>query len=157
MSVPRGEVLKCDQKDLTKGWYRFNGEAGSAMPTKCVPSNYCGAHAPGWMQGAHPTQAEGAVTRKVCYHWTKNCCQWSNNIRVRNCGDFYVYELDKTPVCSLRYCGNATAGKICFTNLMVFGYDFNRQVESRKSFNILWRELKSTDFLLAFLQISWIR
>ena len=112
MSVPRGNVLKCDQKDLTKGWYRFNGEAGSAMPTKCVPSNYCGAHAPGWMQGAHPTKAEGAVTRKVCYHWTNNCCQWSNNIRVRNCGDFYVYELDKTPACSLRYCGNAPPGKI---------------------------------------------
>ena len=112
MSVARGNVLRCDQRDLTKGWYRFSGQAGSAMPTKCVAKNYCGTHAPGWMQGSHPTQAQGAVTRKVCYHWNNNCCNWSNNIRVRNCGGFYVYELDKTPVCHLRYCGNAAPGKI---------------------------------------------
>ena len=110
MSVARGNVLKCDKNDLTKGWYRFSGAAGSAMPTKCVAKNYCGTHAPGWMQGSHPTQAQGVVTRKVCYHWSSKCCNWSNNIRVRNCGGFYVYYLDKTPVCHLRYCGNAAPG-----------------------------------------------
>jgi len=108
MSVHRGNILRCDQNDLTKGWYRFSGEAGVVIAYKCPAIDYCGTHAPGWMEGSHPAKEQGIVTRKVCYHWSGKCCNWHNNIRVRNCGDFYVYELDKTPVCHLRYCG---AGK----------------------------------------------
>lgn len=107
----RGSVSKCDRNDITPGWYRFMGNAGTAMPTSCPPENHCGAHAPGWMQGSHPTQADGIVTRTVCYHWTSGCCEWSNNIRVRNCGVFYVYELVTPPNCHLRYCGNGKKGK----------------------------------------------
>ncbi|KAK3731079.1 hypothetical protein QZH41_007969 [Actinostola sp. cb2023] len=95
-----------------KKWYRFTGTAGSAMPTKCVPGRHCGTHAPGWLSGSHPTQAEGMVTRKVCFTWGNNCCRWNNSIRVRNCGEFYVYELGKTPLCNLRYCGNG--GSVSF-------------------------------------------
>ena len=98
--------LRCDQRDLSAGWYRFAGAAaGDRMPTTCPKMRHCGTHAPGWLSGRHPTAAEGVVTRKVCYHWTSGCCQWSNNIRVTNCGAFYVYELQKPPGCSLRYCG----------------------------------------------------
>ena len=97
--------VKCDQRDLTPGWYRFQGAAGDKMPTSCVPIRRCGTHAPGWISGAHPTVGQGIVQRKVCYHWSGNCCRWTNNIKVKNCGAFYVYELQKTPVCSLRYCG----------------------------------------------------
>ena len=132
MSVPRGKVLKCDQKDFSKGWYRFSGQAGSAMPTKCVAKHHCGTHAPGWMQGAHPTPAQGIVTRKVCYHWSKSCCHWSNNIRVRNCGGFYVYELDKTPVCHLRYCGNA-GGKSSSTIQLSYKQRFSKELQHHHS------------------------
>ena len=32
---------------------------------------------------------------------------------MRNCGDFYVYKLQKAPVCKLRYCGvGQLSGKI---------------------------------------------
>ncbi|XP_028513086.1 neurogenic locus Notch protein [Exaiptasia diaphana] len=101
----RADRAKCDNY-LSKGWYRFEGEAGTAIATKCPPRRHCGAHAPGWMKGTHPSQAEGAVTRHVCYNWRGNCCRWTNSIRVRNCGGFYVYELNKPPACRLRYCGN---------------------------------------------------
>ena len=100
--------LRCDQPErgsFTEGWYRFTGAAGDRMPTKCPAKNRCGTHAPGWLQGGHPTVAQGIVSRKVCYHWSSSCCNWSNNITVKNCGAFYVYELKKTPVCWLRYCG----------------------------------------------------
>jgi len=110
MKVPRGGFLKCDQSGFVKKWYRITGAAGTAMPTKCVAMNHCGTHAPGWLSGSHPTQAQGMVTRKVCYHWNNKCCLWSNNIRVRNCGGFYVYELSRTPHCHLRYCGNGGPG-----------------------------------------------
>ncbi|EDO28211.1 predicted protein, partial [Nematostella vectensis] len=74
------------------------------MPTHVVPVHRCGTHAPGWLNGSNPSVAEGIVSRKVCYHWNSNACQWNQMIRVKNCGGFYVYELDKTPVCWLRFC-----------------------------------------------------
>ena len=97
---------QCDKSMATK-WYRFQGASGTQMPTSCVAKNRCGTHAPGWLSGTHPTVAQGIQTAKVCFHWNSNCCQWSTNIRVRNCGGFFVYELKAPPECDLRYCGNA--------------------------------------------------
>ncbi len=104
-------VIKCDRASFVKQWYRFEGGAGTHMPDKCVTTYYCGTHAPGWLNGAHPTVAEGAVQRKVCFHWASNCCEWSTDIRVRNCGAYYVYELPPTQTCNLRYCGDKGQGK----------------------------------------------
>ncbi len=97
---------ECDSS--LSGWYRFGGAAGIKIATTCVPEGSCGTHATGWMNGAHPTVAEAKVTRKVCYNYFSNCCQWSNNIEVVNCGEYYVYKLGGNPVhpCNLRYCGS---------------------------------------------------
>ena len=76
------------------------------MPTSCVSNQRCGTAAPGWMNGAHPTVAQDKVTRKVCYSYSGNCCNWSNNIEVVNCGQYYVYKLSRPPTCYLRYCGS---------------------------------------------------
>ena len=67
---------RCDQSDITPGWYRFTGVAGNPkMPTACPAVRRCGTHAPGWIDGQHPSVAEGEVTREVCYHWSNNCCR----------------------------------------------------------------------------------
>ena len=76
------------------------------MLTSCVPEYRCGTHASGWMNGAHPTVAQGKVTRNVCYNYSSNCCRASNNIEVVNCGQYYVYKLSPPPYCTLRYCGS---------------------------------------------------
>ena len=111
--VHRGNVLKCDQKDMpdTK-WYRFIGSSGTMMPTSCVPKHYCGTHAPGWLNGAHPTRLGQIVNGQVCFHWGGGCCNWKANIQIKKCNGFYVYKLGKTPVCWLRYCGNAGFGEL---------------------------------------------
>ena len=110
-SVQRGNTLKCDQKDLvTPKWYRFTGAAGTMMPTSCVPKHYCGTHAPGWLSGSHPTSIGQTVNGKVCFHWGGNCCHWHANVQIKRCNGFYVYKLERTPVCWLRYCGNAGHG-----------------------------------------------
>ena len=99
--------VKCDGKapdNIKFGWYRMYGNSGSQIPEECVPTKRCGTKAPGWLNGKHPTVQEGIVTREVCYHWSDNCCKWKNNIRIRNCGSYYVYELQKPPTCDLRYC-----------------------------------------------------
>ena len=102
--------VQCDGRApdniLSPKWYRMTGDSGDQIPEICVPMRRCGTHAPGWLDGKHPSVKEGDVIRQVCYHWSDNCCNWKNDINVRNCGDFYVYKLDKPPACSLRYCGN---------------------------------------------------
>ena len=111
----QGNVLppytRCD-KDLVTGWYRFQGAAGDRMPDKYVLRGRCGTRHPGWLKGEHPTIAEGVVTREVCYSMPNYRCGWTNNIKVKNCSGYYVYELQKTRSCNLRYCGNAGAGKL---------------------------------------------
>ena len=96
----------CDN-GIGPGWFRFEGSAGTRMPTSCPPTDRCDTSAPGWMNGGHPTVADGQVSRTVCFHWRSNCCYWSTNISVRNCGSYYVYYLSGTPngFCPLRYCG----------------------------------------------------
>ena len=103
-----GGPATCDQWDgFQNGWYRFDGASGSHIAVSAPEKNRCRTHATGWMQGQHPTVAEGAVTRKVCYHWGSSTCNWSNNIKVRQCpGRFFVYEFVKPPVCHLRYCSS---------------------------------------------------
>ena len=109
----RGNILKCDQRDLvTPKWYRFTGAAGAQMPTACVPKHYCGTHAPGWLSGSHPTRVGQVVNGKVCFHWGSNCCNWNAAIQIKKCNGFYVYKLSRTPVCWLRYCGNAGFGEL---------------------------------------------
>ena len=95
----------CDH-EIGPGWFRFEGSAGTRMATSCPPKDRCDTNAPGWMNGTHPTVADGQVNRTVCFHWG-NCCYWSTNIKVRNCGSYYVYYLSGTPGghCDLRYCG----------------------------------------------------
>ena len=100
--------LLCDNH-LTPNWYRFQGAAGVKMLSSCPQKSRCGTHATGWLSGDHPSVEEGKVTRKVCFSWS-NCCTWSIDIQVMNCGDFYIYYIDGTPrehQCHLRYCGTA--------------------------------------------------
>ncbi|XP_015760282.1 PREDICTED: pancreatic secretory granule membrane major glycoprotein GP2-like isoform X2 [Acropora digitifera] len=102
--------LLCDNT-LGPAWFRFQGDAGTKMPTSCTPSSKCGTHATGWLNGAHPDEYEGKVTRQVCFSWS-TCCQWSVNIQVQNCSGYYLYYISGTysgHPCHLRFCG--TDGK----------------------------------------------
>jgi len=103
--------------NLVTGWYRFQGAAGDRMPDKCVLPWRCGTTHPGWLKGKHPTAADGKVTRKICFTGRQFCCRWSLNIKVKNCGGYYVYRLMNTARAQfkkrkLSYCGNAGAGKL---------------------------------------------
>lgn len=97
--------LFCDNS-LGPAWFRFQGNAGTKLPTSCVSSYRCGTDATGWLNGPHPTVEDGKVTRQVCFSWS-GCCTWSINIQVVNCSGYFVYFIDGTPPehpCHLRYC-----------------------------------------------------
>ncbi|XP_068719937.1 uncharacterized protein [Montipora capricornis] len=97
-------ISKCDY-GIGPGWFRFQGAAGTRMPTSCPPARVCSTSAPGWLNGEHPSVADGQVSRTVCFHYFAKCCELSTTVKVRNCRSFYVYYLDGVPICSLRYCG----------------------------------------------------
>ena len=92
------------------GWYLFGGDAGDQMADSCVPYRHWRAQRPGWLNGSHPTVANGAVNRIVCFSSFSDCCQFSTSITVRNCGGFFVYKLTSATVCVsisiARYCSN---------------------------------------------------
>jgi predicted nucleic acid-binding Zn-ribbon protein len=98
-----GGPYVCDN-GLATGWYRFSGAAGSYIPLSAPAKYSCGTHAPGWMNGSLPSESDGIVARQVCYNWNGSC-SWPNNIKVVNCGDFFLYELVKPIACHVRYCG----------------------------------------------------
>ncbi|XP_057605687.1 pancreatic secretory granule membrane major glycoprotein GP2 isoform X1 [Hippopotamus amphibius kiboko] len=79
------------------------------MPEDCVPVFRCQAAAPMWLNGTHPTLEEGIVNRTACAHWSSNCCLWKTEVLVKACpGQYYVYRLEGTPQCNLRYCTEPT-------------------------------------------------
>ena len=99
-------IAKCDIS--LNGWYRFQGAAGTQMATTCPPRNRCDAAFPGWLSDAHPTVADGIVTRRVCFHTWRDCCMVFSTryIQVKNCSSYYVYRLRPVPGCPARYCGS---------------------------------------------------
>ena len=75
------------------------------MPTSCQATNRCGTDITNRIDGGHPSVVNGQVSRTVCFHWTAGCCEFSTNMKVRNCGSYYVYYLNGIPPCYGRYCG----------------------------------------------------
>ena len=95
----------CDSS-ISQRWYRFEGAAGTRMPTSCTPGVRCSTHATSWLTNGHPSVADGEVTRRVCFSYSGYCCYSSiSSIKVRNCGSYYVYYLIPIGACYYRYCG----------------------------------------------------
>ena len=72
----------CDN-ELSKGWYRFEGAAGTKMPTTRVPAYRCGTDWSGWLDGAHPTVEDGEVRRDVCGSDRPTGCKYEVKISVK--------------------------------------------------------------------------
>ncbi|XP_078061654.1 uncharacterized protein LOC144487450 [Mustelus asterias] len=100
------DSVQCDQS-LVLGWYRFKSPGSSTIPETVVPVRRCSTHATGWLKGSHPSLREGIVKRTVCFHWSGNTCRWHQEIKIKRCYNFFVYELKKSPACSLAYCTEA--------------------------------------------------
>ena len=98
------DPMICDY-DLQTGWYRFVNEVGGKMPETKVGRGHCGTIAPIWMQGQHPSTAEGTVDRTACVNFNNQyggCIPIA--IKVRNCTDFFVYRLVAPYGCHMAYC-----------------------------------------------------
>ena len=134
-----GSAYNCDypgskgRGGIKPGWHRFEGEAGTYLPTK-APSNLyvgtpgastvsggrfsevCGTSLVAWLNGQHPTVRDGIVERVFCFQWTSGECEYSFKSKVRTCPDpsdskktFYVYYLKfpRNIGCNFGFCAVA--------------------------------------------------
>ena len=98
------DPAKCDDNLKGKGWHRFQGAAGTKMATKSPGTHKCGANFPAWLDGVHPTVAEGTVRRIVCINKNAECNKQSF-VDVKNCTFYYIYKFYESSACDFRYCG----------------------------------------------------
>lgn len=144
---------KCDDTLDFNRWYRITGAAGTQLPEKQVPFRRCGARYPGWMEGVHPTVEDGVVSRNVCFVLGSTKCRWRLKIKVKNCGEFFVYKLAAPVYCDQRYCGYDGKGFryihlfwasfFLMSFLLVFFFSSYKQIRVYDVFWFLSKEEKS--------------
>ena len=86
------------------GWYRFMPPAGTMITESKVEYGHCGTISAGWLKNTHPTQPGQIKNGTVCFTYGKNECTWSNTIKIKHCGTYYLYELPNVPKCHSAYC-----------------------------------------------------
>merc|ERR1712150_171301 len=105
----------CDKVDMTHarhsdwkgpGWYRVSGAAGSKLIESPVEARkFCGTAYTGWLDGGHPTSAEGEVIRTVNFNDGSNPKRFPQSVKVINCNnEYFVYHLLDIKFCNLAYC-----------------------------------------------------
>ncbi|XP_072894692.1 uncharacterized protein [Hemitrygon akajei] len=107
--------------NLREGWYRFHSSGGWTMPETVFPEDRCSGVIPGWLNGSHPNVTEGEVTRTVCFTWNEDTCYWSREIKLKNCSDYFVYQLKPTPCSRAVYCTAAGTARFdpCVTHTVL--------------------------------------
>ncbi|CAF3401364.1 unnamed protein product [Rotaria sp. Silwood2] len=89
----------CDDTifSTTPMWVRFTGSSGTLLASCPIDTGRCGADAPGWYSGVHPSLAGSVTSGFVCYNFDGDLCYWTSWILVTNCNGFYVYYLYAPP------------------------------------------------------------
>ena len=106
------------------GWHRFMGKAGDKMldyPPTPGQGHRCAANVPGYLSGQHPRGSDGVVSRTVCFVYSGNTCWSPTTIQVKNCGNYFVYNLNAlTSGSYMRYCGSGEVGKYLLANMHTY-------------------------------------
>ena len=89
-----------------EGWYRVVGPAGTKLADTPTQGNYyCGTAGGYYVQGNHPTKIGETVSTKACYKASSgNPCLNPQDIKIRNCGKYFIYYLPETSNCWTGYC-----------------------------------------------------
>ena len=105
-------------------WYRFTGAAGDALPLRSPQCLHCGTDRVGWLSawdpasgappdsysvpGAYPSECAGVVNATVCFDYcdagNAGPCRAHRAVKVVNCSDFLLWQLQWAPDCACAYC-----------------------------------------------------
>ena len=113
MSFAGDTEVNCDDVDITDWdiWYRVSGDAGNALASKTPPpQDSCGTETRLYLADDHPAFGDGEVTQKACASKSpEKACNNKKDIKVINCGAFYLYKLVHLRPCTSTtwaYCTN---------------------------------------------------
>ena len=84
-----------------EGWYRVIEPAGTKLADTLLNDNHCGTVGARYVQGSHPTNFGETVFTKACY---RKHCEQPQDIKIRNCGKYFLYYLPETSSCWQGYC-----------------------------------------------------
>ncbi|XP_013415746.1 uromodulin-like [Lingula anatina] len=107
--------FKCDgvTAGFVKDWYRFMGPAGTILATECQPVQHCGTYVPLYLNGTVPNVPGDVWNVTLCATSAYGCCAYAwaavytpPFVTVKNCGDYFVYELKPATGCYTAYCGS---------------------------------------------------
>ena len=99
-----------------EAWYRVMGDAGTRIPEYPFTSvqsigcgqGYCNTCCPGYLpSGSHPqTPGELVNNVTVCFNCDGDICNYKilNAVKIRHCGDYFVYHLTQLYGQNYRYC-----------------------------------------------------
>ena len=99
-----------------EAWYRVMGDAGTRIPEYPFTSVqsigcgqvYCNTCCPGYLpSGSHPqTPGELVNNVTVCFNCDGDICNYKilNAVKIRHCGDYFVYHLTQLYGQNYRYC-----------------------------------------------------
>lgn len=105
-------------KDNT--WYRITAAAGNQVPENCVKTG-CSSLYKGWINGSLPTVDEGQLEREMCFSSNTNgCCKPSKEVRVRNCGGYYVFKFPALTVTEMKFCSSYKHRQYCYLTQFSF-------------------------------------
>ena len=101
-ALKRAYVIYDGQKG--KNWYRFTGEAGTKMSENLTEIRHCGTYYSGWLKGSHPESEGKMEERYICFSHPIRECPFKVKIRILNCKNYYLYELENVRKCNAGYC-----------------------------------------------------
>jgi len=99
----------CDS-NLTVGWYRFVGAAGTILSATYQGTPACGSHSTGFIPYnvyANFTSMGQSVIVLYCFNeYAINACTYQQNITITYCDNYYVYYIipGSSSNCNFRYC-----------------------------------------------------
>ncbi len=100
---------RCDS-NLTAGWYRFVGAAGTLLSAIYQGGPTCGSHSTGFIPYniyTNFTTIGQSVISLYCFNVQNiNACAYLQNITATYCGNYYVYYIQpgSSSNCNFRYC-----------------------------------------------------
>ena len=101
-TINGGDEISPDWKG--EGWYRVIGPAGSKVADTPIELSHCGTAGSRYVQGSHPILIGETVKTKACYKDGNTLCKYPQNVKIRNCGTYFLYYLPNTSHCSQGYC-----------------------------------------------------
>ncbi|XP_071085371.1 von Willebrand factor D and EGF domain-containing protein-like [Haliotis cracherodii] len=99
------EQAECDHYlPDENNWYRLDGSGAGDLYSHCPQISACGTLFPVWMNGSIPAPSEGVVNRTAYQRGIIGCFETQLQVRVKNCGTYRVYFLNKLSGCPGKYC-----------------------------------------------------